>query len=215
MRSYDTESSARRSHRRDQEPYTKEGQTSPEVIAEIRGCQGSVLLPSLNARSGSVCFLAHRAAPTFQPLRNVPLAGVVEKLISQHLVQDTKDRNALLWGNCVEGRCNGNMQSIEALPFDCDGTISIEAASARIKDKKLTALLYTTYSHGKTTTTVAVDKYRAYAAAKALPFPPTREAMLEYLRARRLGHLCDIDFDLSIANLSKHILMGTETFYIV
>jgi len=195
--------------------FTKEGETDPEVLAQIRRVSLLPHLSSLANRVGSVAFLASRSAPTFQPLRDVPIAGVVGNLCSKHHEQGEKDKNAFIWGDCVEARCNANMRSMEAFAFDFDGAISLDALKARIGAKGCTALLYTTYSHGKTSTTVSAERYRVFANEYGLAFPPTRATMAKFLKENQLGHLQNIVFDLSPGNLNKHIVTASEASYVV
>jgi hypothetical protein len=172
-------------------------------------------MPSLTGRIGSVVYLASRATAKFLPLRNIPIAGVVGNLCLAHIEQSGKDKNALLWGDCVEARCNANMRSMEAFAFDFDGAIGLDALKARIAQKGFTALLYTTYSHGKTATTVSVERYRGFADKHDLAFPPTRATMAKFLKENQLGHLQNIVFDLSPGNLNKHIVTASEASYVV
>jgi hypothetical protein len=104
---------------------------------------------------------------------------------------------------------------MEALPFDFDGAISLEALKSKLSEKRFAALLYTTYSHGKTSTTVSVNRYINFAKKHNLRFPPTREAMAIYLEGNGLAHLENIVFDLSRESAAKHIITASETYYLV
>ncbi|MBY0558808.1 PriCT-2 domain-containing protein [Hyphomicrobium sp.] len=194
--------------KKERAPFTKEGKAPPEVLAQIRDCHTIPSLASLNARIGSLSYLASRSAKEFLPLRDVPLAGIVKNLCPGHLEQSDKDENALIWGDCKGARSNLNMQSMEALAFDCDGAISLSALKARLATSGHTALVYTTYSHGKISTKVSAERYQVFAAKHGLPFPPTREAMTRYLQANKLGHLQNILFDLSPENFAIHVAWG-------
>lgn len=194
-------------------PFTKEGKAPPEVLAQIRDSKTIPLLGSLNGRSGSVCYLPCRSAKQFLPLRDVPLAGIVKNLCLAHVEQSDKDENALIWGDCKGARSSLNMQSMEALAFDCDGAIGLAELKARIAASGLTALVYTTYSHGITSTKVSAQRYQVFAAKHGLPYPPTREAMTRYLQANKLGHLQNIIFDLSPENSAIHVAWGG--YYVV
>lgn len=186
-----------------------------EVLAHIRSITSFPGLPSLSGRNVSVAYFPSRSSTGFVRIRDVPAAGVVANFFSGHIEQKRKDKNAFLVGDCKEARASQNMQSLDAFVIDCDGLISRAALMARIEEKKITAIVYTTYSHGKISTTVRCAEYERFAKINNLPFPPTRESMTAYLRANRLGHLQNIDFNLTPETRQKYLLVAEKSLYVV
>jgi hypothetical protein len=81
------------------------------------------------------------------------------------------------------------VREISLLVFDVDGGQSLESVMELIRKRGLLAIVYTSYSHLKRTTSIEVKKFADWASRNNRSANPDQESVCEYLRSNGLDHL--------------------------
>jgi len=133
------------------------------------------------------------------------------KLLSIHNPRKDKDGMCFLPGRLVGGkRAATSVPEVNCLVYDIDGTNSVKEVEDILAKAGLKAVLYTTFNHGRTSTTVKTDAYDKWAKRAGAKTTPDLESMLEYLKATKKGHLTDVKFTGETAHTGNGIVYLIE-----
>jgi hypothetical protein len=120
----------------------------------------------------------------------------LKTLLAIHNPRKDKDGKLFLPGRLVGGkRAATSVPEINCLVYDIDGTNSVAEIDAILSTAGVFAILYSTYNHGRTKTTVKTDMYDKWAKRAGAKLIPDLESMGEYLKYAKKGHLTGIKFD--------------------
>lgn len=205
---------------RQTEPHCKEiirlDDDDAALIAALRDPPPVALLPSLSGLRASICYLMRsrgREGSSYLPLRVIDAACAVNTLFAGHLESDDKDRNAVIFADLHEYRLDRCAVSGSAFGFDFDNSIfDVEREVLEpLRAAGLTAAVYHTYSHNKTTTVIDGDKYLSWTRGKDGAIPPTSESAARYLYDRgKVLHsvVCDVS---TASAREKHLIKRGDT----
>ncbi|TXH09779.1 MAG: hypothetical protein E6R03_16230 [Hyphomicrobiaceae bacterium] len=117
----------------------------------------------------------------------------VYQLFEIHVARSEKDGPAFVAGAIMGAERKAvAVERLSFVVFDIDGTQKLDDILKLVEDSGKYALVYTTYSHMKTTEFVKTDSYSKWAGRKKQPPKHTTESVLAYLRDNDKGYLTNV-----------------------
>lgn len=163
-----------------------------ELVSQLRAPGESPLLPSLAGRLICVAYLKSQRDIAYLALRNIDSARFVDAFLSGHLETNDKHTNAVVFSDLYDYRTDDYVRAVYAFVFDLDNTMSFDEVVALLRTSGLTAIVYSTFSHGKSETLIEVGKYEEWARSVGRPTTAAEESLEVYLAARK-KHLANVN----------------------
>lgn len=120
--------------------------------------------------------------------------SVLRKLaFSKHIEQPRKDGVAYIFGDLNGGRCNDNVSSVSCLAYDIDGNLGVSAVTTAVSAAAVETVVYTTYNHLRTESTVGAKSFRKWAGGCGHGETPTDASMRAFCSAHsKYDHLTNV-----------------------
>lgn len=118
---------------------------------------------------------------------------LIKKAFSRHVEQPRKDGLGFIFADLNGGRRDDNVKSVSCLGFDIDGKLSASRVNSAVSAAAVMAVVYTTYNHLRTESTVAAKSYRKWAAANGHGEAPTDASVQAFCAAHsKSDHLTSV-----------------------
>ncbi|TGS97474.1 DUF927 domain-containing protein [Mesorhizobium sp. M2D.F.Ca.ET.171.01.1.1] len=109
---------------------------------------------------------------------------LIKTVFSKHIV-GKKDGNSIVTGSLGQSskrRTKNNVLANYMMGLDVDSGASMEETFQKVRRANLTAIFYTTHSHGTTEVEIAYDKFHRWCVKEELPAEPTTDMIRRYMR---------------------------------
>lgn len=130
----------------------------------------------------------------------------VDELFEIHVSRADKDGPAIVAGTIMGAERKAvAVERLSFLIFDVDGTQSLDTVLDLVDKTGKYAIVYTTYSHLKTTDWVKTDSYVKWAARKKQPEKHTTESVLAYLKDNDKGYLTNVTVSTGVEHTPEGV----------
>ncbi|TIT12573.1 MAG: DUF927 domain-containing protein [Mesorhizobium sp.] len=119
---------------------------------------------------------------------------LIQTVFSKHIA-GKKDGNSIVTGTLGKSkrRTKSNVLANYLMGLDVDSGASMEETFQKVRAKGLTAIFYTTHSHGTTEVEIAYDRFHRWCVKEELPPEPTTLLIQRYMRdeGKYVTDVCD------------------------